>query len=279
MPINALLPNSPFATAPLPQTPAATEAAPAATAAESAARSDEAENRDSLELGGQEEKQGLMALYTVTESKHKFKIEAPKPKDKTAELTAMLVAAKGPFEVRQVLSKASSHMLQLRLASMGDSDNAKLARALLRKMERLIDRGYRKIENLNNETLAQARQKKAEQNKQHRRAQEIKQELQKKRSLRESREKAWLSESTQDSIFGLTRGEYSAWEQQRLQAAEEARLQAVAEAVAAMEIAAEAAADGEAATGDAATPAGGEGGAAPESGGAEAVADGGAEAG
>jgi len=118
-----------------------------------------------------------------------------RPTDETRRLTRMLVAAKSPDEVQSVLADAFNHMREWQaLAANGD----KKAIAVVRKLNKLVSRGNRKIRDLNREKLLLIRQKKAEKAEKEKVAQRLRDELKQAERVRKQRERRYLQEQDND---------------------------------------------------------------------------------
>lgn len=193
-----------------------------------------------------------------------FKISAGKPEDSAARLMRRLVGATSQFEVRNIMSNASKDILSLRfIAAMGEGEDKAKAQQFLAKLEKLIDKASKKIENLNKEDMLRIEQVRVDQKKQADRAEQIKAELRRKRDKREREEQKWLRDSENESVQETAAEGFASF---MPNAASEAEIAMQAEAQAAMEIAME-------------TSGGFEGGdAAGFSAGAGASSDGGADA-
>jgi len=114
-----------------------------------------------------------------------------KPPDKTGRLKRMLVAAKSPVEVQSVLAEVFNHMREwIKLAAEGD----KKAMAVVRKLNKLVSRGNRKIRDLNKEQVMLQRQQKAEKAQQEQTAQRLRDELKRAERERKRRERRYLQE-------------------------------------------------------------------------------------
>lgn len=215
--------------------------------------SDEKINSDTVDINAEEtaEEQGVAASALPGEEKDdgkpidlqkmleeikssKIEIAPPAVEDDTAQLTARLVSATVQMEVRQIIAQASKNMLGLRMAAAASSGpEAEKAKTVLRKIEKLIDRADRKIEDLNKEDSLKFQQKRAEQQKHESRADEIKAELRRKIRERMNRERKYLTEGENEknneqglpSIPGASENPA-----QKLDAASEAQIAAEAEA-------------------------------------------------
>ena len=147
-----------------------------------------------------------------------------RPSDETGRLTRMLVAAKSTLEVQSVLADAFNHMREWqKLAAEGD----KKALAVVRRLNKLVSRGNRKVRDLNREQLLLQRQKKAEEAEQKQIEQRLRDELDRAKRLRKMRERRYLQERTDDNEDEPTESGPS-------MAATEAKIQALAAAKAAL---------------------------------------------
>lgn len=123
--------------------------------------------------------------------------------DNSGQLIRRLVAAISQFEVRQVVSEASKNLVELYMAAAtGDADTAKAARAIIRKLEKTIKRGYRKMADLGKEENMKLKQIRAEQKKEKQRAKEIGKELREHIRKRKIREKRYLNERDDENKNG-----------------------------------------------------------------------------
>lgn len=201
--------------------------------------------------------------FTSSSYKARFAgVAVSKPRDNAAALTSRLVMAGTPFQVQAIAAEAGSNLTSLRAtAALDKGENAQLAKACIARLEKLIGRCRRKVRDLNDEELTQARQKKAQEQNLQKRAERIKQELRKKQTLRAARENAWLHDLGKPVAAWARQDD----DQQQAQAVE-AALEAEAMAIAAAEVAIDAAAPG-AEGGAEAVAAEGGGGEAPAAGG------------
>ena len=139
--------------------------------------------------------------------------EEPRPSDDTRKLTRMLVAAKTQDEVQSVLMDTYNHMRDWqKLASTGDKEAIKV----VRKLNRLISRGNRKISDLHKEMITHQRQQRAEKAENKREAQRLENELKEAQRERKARERRYLQErddsddDEESSEFGPTVAETEA---------------------------------------------------------------------
>jgi len=135
-----------------------------------------------------------------------------RPTDETRKLTRMLVAAKTQDEVQGVLMDTYNHLREWqKLAANGD----KVAIKVVRKLNRLVSRGNRKITDLNKEMLMHQRQQRAEKAEKNQQAKRLELELKEAQRERKARERRYLRERDDDnedeeSEFGPTMAETEA---------------------------------------------------------------------
>ena len=139
--------------------------------------------------------------------------EEARPSDDTRKLTRMLVAAKTPDEVQNVLADTYNHMREWqKLAANGDKEAIKV----VRKLNRLVSRGNRKITDLNKEIVMHQRQQRAEKAEKNQQAKRLEQELKEAQRERKARERRYLqdrddeNEDEESSEFGPTVAETEA---------------------------------------------------------------------
>ena len=145
--------------------------------------------------------------------------------DDTRRLTRKLVSAKTQFEVQDVISEALGKMKDLIMAAAyGDEKAAKI----LRKVKKLISRGHRKIRDLAKELQMHQQQQRAEKKEQEEIARRIRAELKRAELERSRRERKYLDDRDDDDdentpvVSGAS------------QAATEAKIMALAQAMAAV---------------------------------------------
>jgi hypothetical protein len=115
----------------------------------------------------------------------------PKPPDETRRLTRRLVAAKSTEEVQSVLADTFHSMRQwMKLAAEGDKE----AMAVVRRLNRLVSRGSRKIRDLNKEMVMRQRKEKAEKAEKEQLAIRLREELKEAERVRKQRERRYLQE-------------------------------------------------------------------------------------
>lgn len=160
--------------------------------------------------------------------------------DASRRLTKWLVASKTQFEVQLVLGEAHQHIGKLRMVALsGDEEAIKAANAIIRKLEKLVRRGNRKLTDLGKEDVLRRAQEKAEKDEQIQRAKQIEAELKRKLAERKKREEDYLREKDDDdsdSPFDMIINSKPSNPNTKLDAAEEAKIKAQAQALASMEV-------------------------------------------
>jgi len=122
--------------------------------------------------------------------------EEPRPSDDTRKLTRLLVLAKSPDEVQNVLAETYNHMREWqKLAANGDKEAIKV----VRKLNRLVSRGNRKITDLNKEIVMHQRQQRAENSEKNQEAKRLELELKEAQRERKARERRYLQERDNDN--------------------------------------------------------------------------------
>lgn len=138
--------------------------------------------------------------------------------DESGALTRRLVAAKTTMEVSSISSAAHKNLLSLRIAaSTGDQSQAKTARSMIRRLEKLIQRCNRKSRDLTREARLQQSQHRLERQKKLEKAREIEKQLREHIRKRKGRERKYLNDADAKQA--------SAPRGSKLSSAEEARIQ------------------------------------------------------
>jgi len=115
--------------------------------------------------------------------------------DNSRRFTRMLVAAKTHMEVQDVLSAAHKDKMELiKAAAFGDEK----AKAIIRKIDKVIKRGHRKMRDLSKEIQLLQRQQRAEKKEQDQIARQVREELKRAKLEREQRERKYLHEKDED---------------------------------------------------------------------------------
>ena len=144
-------------------------------------------------------------------------------RDETLRLTRMLVAARSTITVQGVLSEAYKNMQEWQKAAVtGD----KKAAAVVRKLNKLIARGNRKVRDLHKEQKMLIKQKRAEKAKKEQLANRLREELKQVELRRRTRERRYLQDRDLYKDEENSKQEPSA-------AATEAKIMALAQAMAA----------------------------------------------
>jgi hypothetical protein len=120
----------------------------------------------------------------------------PGPIDNSGRLTQRLVNANKQDEVRMILSEAYQSLGEWRMEMMGGNPaTLRKALAAIKRLNKLIRRAQRKIADLNKEDGLRAKQKRAEKQRQEFRVKEIKADLYRKMAERKKREKGYLRDA------------------------------------------------------------------------------------
>ena len=125
----------------------------------------------------------------------------PKPRygDAPMEAYARLARAKRSSEVNAAAGFARRQIARLQSAKRTDPDNAKRIQAAINQLQKAVQRAGKKNRDLERECVAQARQKKLQQEKRSREARRQKQELLRKQAMRRIRESGYLREAEVDN--------------------------------------------------------------------------------
>ena len=172
-----------------------------------------------------EKMQGIMTPENQRAEAAEANEEGGGLKDETRRLTRKLVNARSTTEVQDVLREAFQHMKDaIMAAAMGD----KKAMAILRRLQKLVRRSNRKISDLHKEQEIRERQQRAEKKEQEQIAQRLRDELKRALLERKRRERKYLQDKDDDGEDnGPTISGPSI-------AATEAKIQALAQAMAAL---------------------------------------------
>ncbi len=217
-------------------------------------REDSTDIYDTMRKRGEEEiKQWKKMLEDIQKAREKNKMRAQPPRVNLQRLTQSLVAAVTPADVRGVLSQAGQAIgsLQIALGSLEGKQRDQV-RAMIASAQKLMDRCSRKLNDLAQEDVTRGRQNKAVKTNQNKKAEAIKQELRQQMAERSRKEQRYLLDKFPQLLprqEGLQRiGPLHP--AQRLDAATEAKIEAMAQAILATQ--------GAAAPGSAEIAAGGE---------------------
>jgi len=115
--------------------------------------------------------------------------------DNSRRYTRMLVSAKSHMEVQDVLSAVYKDKMELiKAAAFGDES----AKAIIRKLDKVIRRGNRKMRDLSKEIQLLQRQQRAEKKEQEEIARKVREELKRAQLERQQRERKYLDERDDD---------------------------------------------------------------------------------
>jgi len=149
--------------------------------------------------------------------------------DNSGNLTRRLVSASNTFVLHKIIGDAFKDLGELRLAlAMSDGEDADTIRQVIRRLERVIRRGNRKISELNREAALERKQDNALKEDKQQRAEQIEAELRRQIIRRRNRERGYLEELAREEIMGAINSAVA-----KLDPATEARITAQAQAIAA----------------------------------------------
>lgn len=112
---------------------------------------------------------------------------------------ARLARAKSQGEVSAAAGYARRRIAQFQAALGSDSENSERIRAAIRQLQKAVGRAGKKKRELQREDLVRARQRRAQLEKQRRKAAGLNQELNRRRSMRMIREAGYLRETEIDN--------------------------------------------------------------------------------
>ncbi len=183
----------------------------------------------------EEIKQWKKMLEDIQKSRKESKAKVRPPQVSLRGMTQRLVAAASAAEVRAVLSEAGQAIANLQMALAGlEGKQRQQVQAMIQSAQKLAGRCGQKIGELDKEDVSRTRQKKAEKGGQRKKAEQIKQELRQQEIKRAHREQSYLL----DHFPSLTRQDD--WQRSGpvhpsapLDPATEAKIEAMAQAIAA----------------------------------------------
>lgn len=158
-------------------------------------------------LQPEQEDEGKSLVEMMQEAKEKaearrdsFKIKKNGSEYGDAAMTAYarLARARSQADVNAAASYARRRIVQFQAALRSDSDNSERIRAAIRQLQKAVGRARRKGRDLDREKLIQARQVKAQKEDQRRKAVQLGQELNRKKTMRMIRESGYLREAEVD---------------------------------------------------------------------------------
>lgn len=121
-----------------------------------------------------------------------FRMKSSAPKDSVGQLAAELARAETRLDVQQVMSKAMKALANLKMSAyVGEGEDAKKARQMIKRMEKLIKRIQKKMKHLNKEEQMTNDQKRAEKQQQEQKAKQIREELRSRRRKRRRDEREY----------------------------------------------------------------------------------------
>ena len=177
-------------------------------------------------------------LEDMQKAREKSKASAKPPNINLGRMTQSLVSAVTASDVRGVISEASRAISTLEASMTGMSEKQRgQVRAMINGAQKLMNRCSRKLQDLGQEEITRSRQKKAEKTLQKKSAEEIKQELRNKMAERARREQRYLLDKFPSSSQPGLQRSFPLHPAQKLDAATEAKIEAMAEAIAVTEAA------------------------------------------
>ena len=130
-----------------------------------------------------------------------FRMKSSSPKDSAGQLAAELARAETRLDVQQVMSKAMKALANLKLSVyIGEGEDAKKARQMIKRMEKLIKRIQKKLKHLGKEESMENDQKRAEKEQKEQKAKQIREELKSRRRKRKRDEREYaMKELNEDN--------------------------------------------------------------------------------
>lgn len=190
---------------------------------------------DTMRKRGEEElKQWKKMLDDIAAARKKSKMNTRPPQISLRGMTQRLVSAASAADARAVLGEAGQAISALQLALSGlEGKQRQQVQAMIQSAQKLAGRCGQKINELSQEDHIRARQKKAEKTGNRKNIEIIKQELRQQEINRAHREQSYLLEHFPSVVLqnGLHRTG-PVHPAQRLDAAAEAKIEAMAEAIA-----------------------------------------------
>ncbi|MCI8813243.1 MAG: hypothetical protein HFG12_08415 [Oscillibacter sp.] len=112
---------------------------------------------------------------------------------------AKLARARTPGEITAASGYARRKIVQLQSALRSDPDNKERIQAAIRQLQKAVRRAGKKQRDVQGEKLAESRRKKALEEKNRRKAAQLRQELTRTRALRSIRESGYIREAEMDN--------------------------------------------------------------------------------
>lgn len=121
-----------------------------------------------------------------------FQLRSKTSEDSVGQLAAQLARAESRVDVLQVSSRAMRALMNLKMASAScDEKEAKKIAQKIRRMEKLIKRINKKLKHLNQEEVLENQRKQAEKKQDFKKADELSEELQSRKSKRHKDERKY----------------------------------------------------------------------------------------
>ena len=117
------------------------------------------------------------------------------PRDESGRLTRRLVASASQGEVRSILTEAHQNLTDWLKAAISGGEDSQKAWAAIKRLNKLIRRGQRKIGDLDKEDLLRIKRRHAEKRQEELRAKQLRQELYRQIEQRKLREKKYLHDA------------------------------------------------------------------------------------
>jgi len=127
-----------------------------------------------------------------------------RPTDNSGNLTRRLVSANNTFIIHRIIGDAFMDLGELRMAlAHADDEESEQLRQIIRRLERVVRRGNRKIRELSREASLERKAEKAERDDQAQRAREIEAEMKRQILRRRQRERGYLEELNREEMQGV----------------------------------------------------------------------------
>ncbi len=167
-----------------------------------AAAAEEAASLPTLLSEKEEEGKNLVEMIRDAQEKAEAQREAMKmPKSSTRygdaplEAYARLARARNRMEVNAASGYARRRLTQFKTALRTDSDNAAKIKAAISQLQKAVNRGEKKKQELDRERLTEVRRKRAAKEERREQEQRLRQELRRRKSQRMIRESGYLREA------------------------------------------------------------------------------------
>lgn len=145
-----------------------------------------------------EQETGINSMINQ-EPVEKFKISKSSNPYRVSSYYNKVAAAKSKMQVQFAMADIHRCMVDLRMAALSSDEKESMkAKKAIRSLNKLLSRGNRKIKQLNQEDVTQARQKRAEREMKEKKAKLARQELKKMRSDRNRKDRYMEQEGVRD---------------------------------------------------------------------------------